>query len=261
MKLSSIKPKFQTALYSALSIIAMWLCWFIASRVAKNEFFFPPFRSVLKEFFALFTQTFFYRSVAKTLLRVLYAFAVSLAIASLIAFVATLCKGVAVFFRPIVSVLRTLPTMAILLMLLVWFTPGQAPVVIAVLVLFPLIYAQITASFAQIDGELLQMATVYRVSKWHKFRHIVLPQVTKYLLPQIGSDLSFGIKLVISAEVMANTFVSLGGMMQSSAIYMQVATLSALTLVSILLGLVVEYAFVLVTKLVFKRYHYAEVAV
>ena len=48
-------------------------------------------------------------------------------------------------------------------------------------------------------------------------------------------------KLIVSAEVLANTARSLGGMMQEAKIYMEISQLFALVGVSFLVGLLMEF--------------------
>ena len=68
----------------------------------------------------------------------------------------------------------------------------------------------------------------------------------------LGSNLSFTIKLVISAEVMAYSFTSIGGLMQGANAMMNIPQLFALTLLSVVLGLIFEFGFSLIFKNFFK---------
>ena len=72
------------------------------------------------------------------------------------------------------------------------------------------------------------------------------------IISHTGSNLSFGVKLIISAEVMASTYTSIGGMMQVANSHIEVSRLAALTLVAVILGLIVELAFYLITVKAFK---------
>ena len=57
---------------------------------------------------------------------------------------------------------------------------------------------------------------------------------------------------MISAEVLSGTFRSLGGMMQQSRLYLQMPRLAALTLIAIIVGLVVDIAFLQLARLTYK---------
>jgi NitT/TauT family transport system permease protein len=189
----------------------------------------------------LFGQGNFWLSFLFTFLRTLGALALSYFLALCCVAISVVSPtGKRVLFT-IVSVLRTLPTLAVTLMLLIWTSPSVAPIVVAVLVLFPMIYAQFLAAIASIDSNLLEMAKVYRLTKKQKLFQICLPQVAPAVLGQVGANFSLGIKLMVSAEVLAYTNKSLGGMMQQAKLYAEMPRFAALILVCIVLGLVVEW--------------------
>ena len=128
-------------LFSVLSVIAMWLVWIIAYLVVRNDYVMPSFGDALKEMGRLLTEAAFWRAFGNTLLRTFWAFSASFVLGAGLALVAKLHTAVRAFFAPVVSVLRTVPTMAIILMLLLWTNPKVAPVIVALLVLFPAFYA------------------------------------------------------------------------------------------------------------------------
>jgi ABC-type nitrate/sulfonate/bicarbonate transport system permease component len=112
-----------------------------------------------------------------------------------------------------------------------------------------MIYAQFLAAIASIDSGLLEMAKVYRLTKKQKLFQICLPQVAPAVFGQVGPNFSLGIKLMVSAEVLAYTNQSLGGMMQQAKLYAEMPRFAALILVCIVLGLVVEWLCSLLSRL------------
>ena len=72
-------------------------------------------------------------------------------------------------------------------------------------------------------------------------RREYLLSVSPYVLREAGAAVSFSLKLVVSAEVLANTYKSLGGMMQESRLYLEMPTLFALVALTFLCGLVLEF--------------------
>ena len=96
------------------------------------------------------------------------------------------------------------------------------------------------------------MAKVYNLPLKKRLTKIYLPLVAPGIFLYSGSNLSFAIKIVISAEVMANTLTALGGMMQTANLYLQTSRLAALTIVAVVLGLLIELTFALLYKDLFK---------
>ncbi|MDE6374058.1 MAG: ABC transporter permease subunit, partial [Clostridia bacterium] len=237
-----------------LAVLLMWAVWLIAGAAVKNEYLVPPFAASIDEFFVLLTKAFFWRAVGATLARTVTAFLICFALALGCACLSTAFRPFAVFMRPIVALFRTLPTMAVLLLILVWLTPSTAPVSVAMLVLFPMIYSQLYGGIEGVSTELLQMAKVYKLTAAQKLKCIYLPHIAPAAIEQTGANLSFGIKLIVSAEVMASTYTALGGMMSEARTYLNLPRLAALTLVTVALGVISELAFRLISYLIFKRY-------
>ncbi len=251
MKKLLCDKKFNIA-YSLLAVLLMWAVWLIAYAAVKNEYLVPPFGETVRQFFTLFSQGFFWKALGATLLRTLIAFLVSFALGLACACLAAAFKPFAAFMRPIAALLRSLPTMAVMLLILVWLSPRTAPVLVATLVLFPMIYSQLTDSIAGVDGDLLEMAAVYKIGVKRTLFKIYIPQIAPSALAQTGVNLSFGIKLIISAEVMAATYTAIGGLMVQAQAYINLPRLAALTLCAVIFGIAAEMIFGVLAARVFK---------
>ena len=106
----------RNALFSVLAIVALWLCWIVAYYGVKNDYVLPSFWDACKEMGRLLVSASFWRAFGNTFLRSFWAFLVSLVLGVVMAIGAHLWSGLRAFFAPIVSVLRTIPTMAVILM-------------------------------------------------------------------------------------------------------------------------------------------------
>lgn len=233
------KRKFNI-LMSAAAILFMWLIWIIAYFAAGNPLVVPSFTEAVKSFFSLLASGSFWSSLGYTVLTTFIAFALSFALGGLLAALSLTVKGARAFLKPIIGFMRTLPTLAVILILLVWTTPRFAPVIVTVLVLLPLIYAQINASFGQIDEGLKQMLSTYGVDKKTRFFKVYLPLASPNVLSQIGADFSLGLKVMISAEVLASTRYSFGVLMQDARLYTDMPRLAALTLAAVAIGFIFD---------------------
>lgn len=252
---ATAKKNLITTLIFICSVVAMWLVWEIAYISVGNDILVPSFSNTLKKLIAVLSSPSFYRAFGGTLLRTFSAFLISVGLAVVASSLGILFEGVKIFLKPIVSVVRTLPTVALILILIIALpTRKSVPVVIAVLVLFPMIYAQINAAWDRRDRALFDMAKVYKLPKKTVVTKIAIPQVLPYVLSQTGANLSFAIKLTVSAELLANLSKSLGGLMQSANVALDASQLIALTLTSVIVGLIVELVFDAVYKFVTRRY-------
>lgn len=236
MRKRALKNCIQTAAALGL-VIAVWA---IAYFCAGNELLVPAPLDCVKEIGRLLRDGGFWKGAAFTLGRVLSAFVLSFAAAGGLAVLAYAFPSVGRCLSPIVSLLRTLPTLAAALVILVWWGAAVAPVVVAFLSLFPMLYAGIAAALSQVDRELIEMSRVYKTPLKKRIAQLYLPSAAPYVLREAGAAVSFSLKLVVSAEVLAATYKSLGGMMQEAKIYLDIPSLFALVCITAAFGATLE---------------------
>ncbi len=239
-------------IYSLLAVAMMWAVWLIVGAAVNNEYLVAPFAPAAREFFSLFAKTFFWKAAARTLLRTAAAFVISFVLALPCACLAALFKPFESFMRPIAAFFRSLPTMAVLLLIIVVLTPSTAPSAVAFLVHFPMIYSQLCEGISGVDRGLLEMAKVYNLSRAERLKYIYLPHILPSTIVNTGVNLSFGLKIVISAEVMASTYTAIGGMMSEAQSFINLPRLAALTVFAVLSGIVIELIFSALSRALFK---------
>lgn len=214
--------------------------WLIAYFATGNELLVPSPIDCVREMGALFRGVGFWRGFFATLGRAFAAFGVSFVLAAIFAVIAYLVPSFGRILSPIASALRSLPVLAVLLILLIWWGAAYAPVAVAFLSLFPMLYAGISAALSQVDGELVEMSRIYRVPLKKRIFELYLPSAAPYVLRESGAALSFSLKLVVSAEVIARTAKSLGGLMDEARAYQEIPTLFALVLVTFAAAILME---------------------
>lgn len=245
------KRKFNILL-SLTAFALMWVIWIIAYYCVQNEYVIPSISDTAKSFGQCLISGGFWVSFLYTVLRTALSFIISFILAVALVALGAVCKPLNSFIKPYMSVLRTLPTLAIILILLFWTNPLVAPVAVTFLVLFPMIYSQLNASVNGIDDGIIEMAEVYKISRSERLTKIYLPLISPNILAQTGANISLGIKVMISAEVLAGTYKSLGGLMQNARFYVDMPRLVALTIIAVLIGLFIDLCFSLIERVTFK---------
>lgn len=236
-------------IWSVVAVVIMFLIWAIAFLVVKNDYVVPSISQTFLSFFELFASNKFWVNIGYTLLRTLISFGISFLLAALFASISVSFypfKRIAYVF---VSFFRVLPTLAVTLMLLLWTNPFVAPIIVVCLVLFPLMYMQFITAYESVDKGLLQMAQVYSFSRYQILKNIYLPITLRAVFAQVGANVSFGLKIMVSAEIMSYTFRSLGTSIYYAKLYSDMAQFTALVIVVVILGVVLEYAFSFLNKI------------
>ncbi len=227
-------------MWSLVAIAVILVVWQISYASIKNDLIVPGIAQTFSEFISLFGQSSFYAALGNTLWRTLYSYAISFALAAVCAAVSAACRPFRVGFACVISVVRTLPTMAVTIMLLIWSSPRVAPAIVTALVLFPMIYSQFNAAIDGVGSDVLEMAKVYNVKPLAKLTGIIFPAVLPEIISQVGAGLSLGLKVMVSAEVLSYTLTSMGGLMQQARLYSEMPRFAALTIVCIAVGLILE---------------------
>lgn len=236
MKNTILKNCIQTL----LSLVFLLVCYFAAYAIAGNELLVPAFADVCKQMGKLLLSGGFWAALGNTLLRTLLALGISFVLALIFALISYLLPPFNSFFTPVVSALRSLPTLAVLLILLVWWGAGDAPVAVAFLSLFPMLYTAVLAALSSVDKQLIDVGRVCGVTVKNSVFRVYLPLTAPYVTREGTAAFSFALKLVVSAEVVANTARSLGGMMQEAQGYLDLPKLFALVIVTFFVALCLE---------------------
>ena len=237
-----------------MAVAFLFGAWAVAFVMVGNELLVPAPWDCFGVLWDLVQSKGFWSAFWASFFRTLTAFGVSFVLALALALVAYLVPVFARVFSPIVTALRSLPVVAILLILWLVLGAENAPIAVAFLSLFPMLYTAILAALFEVDGDLIVMSRVYRVPLHKRILALYLPSVAPYVLKESGAALSFSLKLVVSAEVVANTARSLGGMMlEAKNLFADIPSLFALVILAFFFGLVLEALGALAANVVERR--------
>lgn len=225
-----------------LTIAAIAVFWLVAALCVGERLILPMPHEALREFFLLFGKDSFYTAFFSTMLRSLIAFVLSFAFALVLAACAARYRTAERIAATLVPIIRALPTIAVVLLLVLWTSSRTAAVTVTMLVVFPTLYTNAVTALKGIDGELAEMCRVYGIDKKTRIFKIYLPAVLPPLIIAAGAGFALNLKLMVAAEVLAQTANGLGILMNEGKIYFETARLMALVLVAVVTGLAVEAA-------------------
>ena len=248
--MSTFFKKLSPILYPLASILLMLLVWHLIFLQVGSEFVFPSILATLQSIWQHLCDGAFWLALLSTLGRVLLCFVLSLVLAVVVGVLAKFVPAVGKILSPVVALFRSAPTVAVMVILILLIVqPAVVPIFVGLLVVFPMLYASVTASIDQVDKGLVEMCTLYNVPKAEQLKFVYLPTVAPYLLGELPSTLSFTVKLIISAEILSYSYQSIGGLIQSANVYQDMASLFALTILSVVVATLLDLALKLVTKL------------
>ena len=233
------KLKLPQILYSLLGVAFIIGLWLLLYLVVQNSYIIPAPFVVIKNGIMLLFSGEFYLLLLSTLLRVLCGVIISLTLAGVLATICVYHKTFNAFIAPIMATLRSLPTLAVLLIILVFIDRNFAPVVVCMLSLIPLAFSEIYDWLKKSYNTSNEMLTLYNVSKKTQVK-VYLVGILPTLVKEFFTLFSFGLKLVVSGEILANVYKSIGGTIHQASTYSNTIYLMALTLVVCVIGIVLE---------------------
>ncbi len=236
-KRESRLKKWQRTAAAMLFWIAVWQC---AAFFVGKEVLIPSPVRVVRRLWELAGQEAFWTMAGASLWRVLLGFAAALAAGILLAVLTAASRICRALLQPLVSVIRATPVASFIILALVWLQSARVPVFISFLTVVPIVWANVESGILQTDQKLLEMAKLYRFSRWKTLRHVYIPSVQPYFLSAFTTGLGFAWKSGIAAEVIANTRNSVGGQIYNAKIYLETPDLFAWTLVVIALSMLLE---------------------
>lgn len=239
----------ETVAYPLLSLVLVLGIWWIVADVKDKPLVLPTPDKVIVEFFKLFGEAEFWKAVGLTLLRTVICFAISFVLGFVCAVLGGLWTPVNKILSPIISILRSAPTLAIILVMMLWLDGQTASVFVGFLIAFPLLYQGIYTAIVGVDKDLVEMAKFYKVKPHNIIFGLYSPEIAPAVFDVSKSTASLTLKVVIAAEVLTYARGSIGLEMQQANQAFEVATLLGWTMLAILLSFVLEGIIIGIKKL------------
>lgn len=221
--------------------LVFWLgVWQFAAMRVGQELLLPAPAAVWHTFLALASTAEFWISALYTLGRVILGLLSGVILGGLLAALTHFCKPADWLISPAVRVIRATPVVSFILLVYLWVTRANIPGVIAALMVLPVVWGNLTAGLAAVDGQLLEMAHVYRFGRLKTLRLIYLPSIRPHFTSGLLTAFGLAWKSGVAAEVLCPPKYAIGTRIQQAKTALETPELFAWTLVLIVLSLALE---------------------
>ncbi|MCH5153670.1 MAG: ABC transporter permease subunit [Clostridiales bacterium] len=241
-------------LYTALAVAIIFVAWWAMSAATDSEFVVPSVGATFSAFKDVFQNPFFWDGLIGTLLRSTVGFAVATALFLVAFLLSTAFEPFKRVADIIIGVMRSLPAVAVTLILILAVGGNVTPVVLGVLVIFPIMYSAAIARTATTPTELKEICVLCGGGKFTMLKSVYLPCLAGGLPESLATAFSYNIKAVIGAEILAQTVDSLGMLMKLSQVYFQPAMLMAFVITAVVLSVILEVTIRGVLKIALRRF-------
>jgi len=233
--------KYERIILIITGIVFVFALWWFLSFIINSTLFPGPLRT-FEELGTLLAKQSTYLAVGGTLLRLGLAFLISFLAAFILGTISGLFKPLKVFLSPLIIVLKTIPTAALILIMICLLLPKQALLIVVFLVMFPILYESVVSGIENIDDSVLMAlridAKVYGLKSIFK---VIIPMSSPYILLGIIQSIGLGMKVSIMAEVLVGNprIPGLGIILHDGYQYAYMPQVFAVALIAIvLIGLV-----------------------
>ena len=194
-----ITNKYVLTILGSILFLAIWLL--ISLSVNDAKMIFPDPLSTIKETIRILSNSYIYKAIGWTILRMIIGFTASFIIAMVFGALAGHFPHFKTLLNPIIIALKSIPTAALVFLFLIVSGARYAPIYIVVLISFPILYEAISAGVGNVSPELLEAAKVDGGKFWKTVFSIRLPLALPYILVGIASSFALSFKIEIMAEI------------------------------------------------------------
>ncbi|WP_183617106.1 ABC transporter permease [Novosphingobium fluoreni] len=221
-----------------ISPVALLVLWEIASRsgtIPQRTLAAPS--AVLTTMFQMIASGELPGNLAVSALRVISGLAIGVTAGLILALVSGLSRAGEVTVDPLMQIKRTIPTLALTPLFIVWFGIGETPKIalIAFASIFP-IYLNLYSGIRAVDVRLIEGARSFGLSRFELIWHVILPGALPSLLVGLRYSLSVAILVLVVAEQI-NASAGLGYLINNARDFMRTDIIVVCLMVYAVLGL------------------------
>lgn len=183
------------------AVIVLFAGWWVLTSTVGNLVV-PSPATVARALFDVWTHQRFLYNVGHTLLRVVLGMAGTLVLSVVVGVAMGLSRRLEKFFDVFVLLGRSIPGLAwALLSVMIVGINNAAPVLAIILAATPMVTVQMWEGTKSLDRDLLQMSTVFRLSRGARIRHVVLPAILPYIVSGAKLALTLSWQVVVLSEL------------------------------------------------------------
>ena len=194
-----ISNKFTLFALGILFVIALW--FIISLCFDTNGGIFPSPIDTFSKFGELLGDPYSYKCLGYTFLRMLVGFFISFLAALIVGIFAGNHQEVYDFLKPLMVVIKSIPTVALVFLFVVLVAPKNAPIFVVIVICFPILYEAVAGGIRKVDTDVVQASEVDGASYFARVLFIKLPLSFPYIMVGVASSFSLSFKLEIMAEV------------------------------------------------------------
>lgn len=194
-----------------LGVITFFLLWYLIYILAgRSIYIFPDPITVIKRSFELFGKPYLYKCIWGSLVRMLIGFSVTSILGIVIGMIVGNHIKIKYVFNPTIIALRSIPTAAIVFLLLALAGFDYASPFVVMVIVFPMVYEATVSGYQHIDKYVLMAMRLDNNNRLVNNFKIKLPLSMPYVAVGLTTSFSLSFKIEIMAETLTSSSRSYG---------------------------------------------------
>jgi NitT/TauT family transport system permease protein len=194
----------------------------------------------------------FWKTILSSFYRTIISYVLALALSMILGILGAVYPFFRYLIQPLNSFAKTVPTMVLVVLLLVWFDKDITPFAVGFAIIFPVLYEGVRNSLLQIDKKLIDMTKIYEVSLIDKIKKIYVPIMKFYFMSIFVSTFSLTFKVVITGEVYGQPKFGIGSQIQLEKVNFNVSGIFAWIVIIVFISIVLEVINKLLNKKIYR---------
>lgn len=246
-----MKYSWRSKLYTLLSCIFFIGVWQLAAVKIHNDIFLPTIGQVIETIGSIIKSNGFFEIIISSFYRTILSYIVALVFSMILGVLGIVCPFFKYLMEPINSLGKTIPTMVLVVLSLIWFDKERTPFVVGFVIVFPILYEGIRNNLMQIDKKVMDMTKIYEVSLEDKIRKIYLPVMKFYFISIFVSTFNLTFKVVIAGEVYGQPKFGMGSQIQIEKVNFNTPGIFGWVVIIVIISIILEVINKLLKKKVY----------
>jgi len=231
-----------SSLFSVSSILIMFVAWQLYSISINNPTLMPDPINVFKRLYEMLVDKDTYVVVFTSLSRLLLSLVLATVLGTILGLLSGIHSTVEAFLKPLIVTVRTLPVISIIIVILIIFGNTATLYIISFLLLFPIIYQAELDGVKNIDRLLIDVLRLEcDDTNTNVLKLVYFPLSIPFLRTALIEAVGLGFKVLVVAEYIAQTKVSIGKEIYMAKVNLEFADVFAWTIMLLLFVLLIEF--------------------
>lgn len=217
--------------------VGIWIfIWQMFSISIDNKVLLPRPVNVAHSLFYLIEEEYFWKSIFNSVLKIGIGFLLGILFGLVFAVISYKYNKFKNFIEVPIHIIKSIPIASVVILLLIWFSSKNLPILIVLLIVLPNIYHSSLEGLNNINKDILEMSKIFNVKKIKQIKYVYFEGLKGSLVSSLLISSGLAWKSGISAEILGLVKNSIGENIYYSKLYLDTSELFAWTFIIIFLS-------------------------